>query len=173
MIDKNLKIEEKLAAVCGLFCPSCALYIGSIDEPARLKALANQWGKTVEEVTCYGCRSDKRSFYCENLCKMYKCAKEKNVKFCSQCGDYPCNDLKEFQSQAPHRIELWDSLKCIKENGYEKWFKDMVKHYSCQECGTINSAYDVKCRKCGKTPGNEYNNMHKDVIIKFMESMKK
>jgi len=26
------------------------------------------------------------------------------------------------------------------------------EHYSCPQCGTLNSAYDLKCRKCGKEP---------------------
>lgn len=168
-LDNNIKPDKKLAAVCGLFCPSCSLFIGNVDDPARLETMAKKWGKSIDDLTCHGCRSDKRTFYCENLCKMYKCAGEKGIDFCIECNEYPCKDLKDFQSQAPHRIELWDSLKQIKESGFEKWFVDMANHYSCSECNVINSAYDIKCRKCGKTPGNNYVNLHKKEIMSYLE----
>jgi uncharacterized OB-fold protein len=65
----------------------------------------------------------------------------------------------------PHRIELWKSQERIKEVGYEKWYEEMISHYSCSECGTLNSPYDIVCRKCGATPSCSYVNLHKDEII--------
>lgn len=164
-LDKNLKPDKKLAAVCGLFCPACSLFIGTQEEPRRLEAMSARMGKTVDQLTCNGCRSDKLCFYCTSLCKMKSCAAKKGVDFCSQCDEFPCDVLKEFQAERPHRIELWDSGKRIREDGYEQWFRAMAFHYACPQCRALNSAYDMKCRSCGATPSCEYVRLHKDTIL--------
>jgi hypothetical protein len=174
-MDKNsngVKPDKRLVAVCGLFCPACGLFIGTIEDPERLKGIAERIQQPLEKVICYGCRSDKRSFFCEHLCIMYKCAAEKGIDFCGACDEYPCESLKEFQAAMPHRIELWQAQERIKEAGYEKWYMEMLEHYSCPACGTINSAYDMACRKCDAAPGNAYVSKHKEEIIQQMSKKK-
>ncbi|MHB8085350.1 MAG: DUF3795 domain-containing protein, partial [Dehalococcoidia bacterium] len=105
------------------------------------------------------------NMYCSS-CKLILCASEKGLDFCGQCSEYPCEELKTFQSILPHRLELWQSLERIKEIGWEQWYDEMVDHYSCPECGTINSAYDKACRECGATPSCEYVRVNKEGIIK-------
>jgi Protein of unknown function (DUF3795) len=171
MTNKKLfdgKADKKLAAVCGLFCPACHVFIGTKEDPERLKAMARRLQRPLEEMQCKGCRSEKRCFYCETKCTMAKCAAAKRVDFCGECAEYPCTDLKAFQAEMPHRIELWKSQARIKEVGYEKWYGEMIEHYSCKKCGTINSAYDVACRKCGSTPSCAYGGLHKDEIMRHM-----
>lgn len=165
------KPEKKLAAVCGLFCPACTVFIASTDEPERLRVLSERFGVEIQEMECHGCRSEKRGLYCNKVCKMTACASEKGVDFCSECSEYPCTDLKTFQSQMPHRIELWESLDRIKEAGFESWYVEMVEQYSCPECGTINSAYDLKCRKCGTVPSCNYVRIHEDEVAKKRSRM--
>jgi len=148
--------DKRLAAVCGLFCPACTVFIGTREEPDRLKAIAERFQQPVEEVMCDGCRSDKRCFYCRDKCMMSKCAHEKGVEFCGECNEYPCEDLRTFQKEAPHRIELWRSQERIREAGYEKWYSEMLERYSCPECNTLNSAYDLKCRNCKREPASAY-----------------
>ena len=111
------KPDKRLAAVCGLFCPACAVFIGTREEPERLKMLAEMMNFSVEEMKCYGCRSEKRIPYCGN-CKMFKCAAEKGIDFCYECEEYPCEELKKFQTEFPHRIELWKAQERIKEVGF-------------------------------------------------------
>ncbi|MGE5627396.1 MAG: DUF3795 domain-containing protein [Solirubrobacterales bacterium] len=170
-LDTNTP-DKSLAAVCGLFCAGCSLFIGTMEDPKRLQTLSENLGVPVEELECNGCRSEKRGIFCRNRCKMTKCAVEKGISFCVECSEYPCNDLKEFQIQMPHRIELWESQKHIREVGYEKWYEEMIKHYSCPNCGTINSAYDITCRKCGTTPGCKYVELHKNEIIQSNSKLK-
>lgn len=165
-------IDKKLAAVCGLFCPACTIYIGTSEDPERLKVIARRTGRTVEELQCHGCRTEKRCFYCTSVCTMAKCAADKGVDFCGQCLEHPCDDLKTFQAAMPHRIELGRWQERIKEAGYETWYEEMVKHFSCRACRTINSAYDLKCRKCGEEPGCEFVRVHKDEIIKRSGNMR-
>jgi len=167
-----MKPDKTRSAVCGLFCPACNSYIGTNEDPQKLKALSERLQRPVSDVECHGCRSDQRSFFCRNECFMYQCAADKGIDFCGECSEYPCTELKDFQAKMPHRIELWKSHERIKEVGYEKWFKEMVEHYSCSECGTINSPYELAgCRKCGKTPANEYIKEHKEEIRKHFSKI--
>ncbi|MCP3921193.1 MAG: DUF3795 domain-containing protein [Desulfobacterales bacterium] len=135
-----------------------------------LKEIAKRFKLPIEEMKCYGCRSDKRGQYCK-ACKMYACAVEKGINFCSECDEYPCSDIKQFQSERPHRIELWDSLSRIKEVGYKSWLKENRENYKCPECKVINSAYDLKCRKCGEEPSCGYVLKHKDAIVEVLKNL--
>lgn len=164
MDNTKNEADIKLAAVCGLFCPACSLYIGTTEEPERLQAFAARFGLPAEELECLGCRSEKRSFYCRGRCKMASCAAEKGISFCSECEEYPCEELKAFQLQAPHRLELWESLDLAKEQGLDTWFETMRQKYTCPTCSAINSAYDDTCRKCGEVPSCAYVQTHREQI---------
>ncbi len=168
--DNHLGESDKtLAAVCGLYCEGCTLYIATKEDPARLKGLAERFQLSEETMKCYGCRSEKRGPYCQT-CKMFSCAVERGIDFCSECTQYPCDDLKQFQSERPHRIELWDDLERVKAVGYEQWLKEAREHYTCPQCRTINSAYDQECRKCGEEPSCGYVAKNKEAIQQFFKN---
>jgi hypothetical protein len=150
-----MEIREQHRAACGLFCPACNAYIGTTQDPARLDRMALRIDRPAGELRCLGCNSDTVSFYCRS-CSLKTCAREKGLTFCGQCDSYPCEDLKAFQAKAPHRKELWESQARIKEAGYDVWYEEMLLHYACKACGTINSAYDARCWKCGAEPSNDF-----------------
>jgi len=147
--------DKTLIAACGLFCPSCAIFIASNEDTERLERQAESLNLTVEKTRCEGCRSQKRNANC-NKCFMLKCTIEKGINFCSECRQYPCKELKNFQSIMPHRIELWKDLDRIKKVGFEIFYTEALENYKCPQCGTLNSARDLSCRKCGNTPSCKY-----------------
>ena len=170
-MERNSKTDNKqFAAVCGLYCPGCTLYIGSTEEPERLARTAGRFNVSVEEARCYGCRSDVRSFYCQN-CEIVKCADGKGVEFCALCDEYPCQMLREFQAQLPHRAELFEDGERVREVGYDRWFEEVRARYTCPECSAINSAYDLACRKCGNEPGSHFAERHRERILAVVESI--
>jgi len=166
--EKMSEPDKNLAAVCGLYCEACSWFISTTEDPERLKRLAAQRNWSVEASKCYGCRSDKRLPYCET-CKMFSCAAERGIDFCGECEEYPCDDLKQFQSAMPHRIELWVNLNRIKSIGYRQWLQEVRENYMCPRCGTINSPYDLKCRKCGSEPSCNYVANHRGVIEQYLQ----
>lgn len=175
---RNIMQEEKnhsgesgknFAAICGLCCEACSWFIATTEDPERLKRMAAQLDVSEEKSKCYGCRSDKRLSYCEK-CKMFACATERGIDFCSECEEFPCDDLKEFQSAMPHRIELWVNLERIKSVGYKQWLNEIRKNYACPRCGTINSTYDLKCRKCGEDPSCNYVANHWEAIEQYLKN---
>ena len=163
------ELDKQLAAVCGLYCEACSLFIATTGDPARLKGLAARFQLSEEAIKCYGCRSAKRGPYCEN-CKMFACAAERGIDFCSKCEEYPCDDLKQFQAAMPHRIDLWADLERIKSIGYRQWLKEIRENYACPRCQIINSAYDLKCRKCSEEPSCNYVAKHKQAIEQYLKN---
>lgn len=155
--------DINIAAVCGLFCGACSVFIATQEDPVRLAAIAQKLNQTVEETACNGCRSDNVSGHCSH-CAFRECASQKGILFCSECSEFPCKELVDFQAKMPHRIELWESLDLIKKEGLESWHKKMITDYSCKSCHTINSAYDFSCRSCGSTPGNDYISRNEEQI---------
>jgi hypothetical protein len=162
--------DKKLAAVCGLYCEACTLFIATTEDPARLKGFAERFQLSEEAMRCYGCRSDERGPYCQT-CKMFSCAAERGIDFCVECEEYPCQDLKQFQSEMPHRRELWEDLERIKAVGYKDWLKKIRENYTCPQCGCLNSAYDLKCRKCGEEPSCNYVAKHKEAIEQVLKNL--
>ncbi len=158
MQNESYKTPSKeRAAICGLFCPACKSYVYTVEN--KLDELASfplNKGVPVEDCACLGCRSDTLNIYCREHCFMKGCAEEKGIDFCGECAEYPCAELKKFQAARPHRIELWDSLERIRQSGYEQWYAEMLEHYACPKCQTINTAYDAKCRNCGESPSCGY-----------------
>ena len=57
----------------------------------------------------------------------------------------------------PHRVEILESLNQLYEIGWEQWLIEMKENYSCSQCNTVNSAYDMACRTCcGYAPGCKF-----------------
>ncbi len=168
MHETHLQPDLTLAAVCGLFCPACSIYIAAHETPEKRAEIARQRNRPVESLVCDGCRAERRYSYCES-CALYACAMAKGVDFCGLCDDYPCADLEAFQAARPHRIELWEAQARIREVGYEQWFAEMTERYACPECGALNSAYHLACRACGAEPANAYVAEHQSEIVNWQK----
>jgi predicted RNA-binding Zn-ribbon protein involved in translation (DUF1610 family) len=156
--------DRQLAAACGLFCPSCLVYIAARETSEEREKIVQNLQLPAEDLKCDGCRSANRFAYCDT-CKMAACAAEKGIDFCGGCADYPCDDLRTFQAAMPHRLELWQAQARIQEVGHEQWFVEMLEHYACPQCGTLNSAYHPACRECGTTPSCAYVGLHRAEIV--------
>jgi len=165
--DKASPKTPITAAVCGLCCDVCSVFIGSHEDPKRLEVFAAQVGWDIEEAYCDGCRSQRRTPYCQ-ACELYKCAERRGFAFCSECEEYPCADLEAFQRERPHRAELYGDLARIGEIGAEAWLAEVKERYACCSCGTLNSAYDLTCRKCGHEPSSAYAAAHRDAIVEAL-----
>lgn len=167
----NNTSAKNTAAVCGLFCEACRIYIATKYDHERLKKISEEKNILVEDLTCQGCRSGKVISLCQD-CHMAKCAASRKIDFCGECEDYPCEELKFFQSRPGriHRLELWEALDQIKQKGYLEWIKNMRRHYSCPKCQTLNSAYDLSCWKCGETPSCNYVAKHHKAIEKIIKN---
>jgi hypothetical protein len=98
------------------------------------KILSEKFGLPPENVQCKGCREQKGKRLGLPLCETYKCASEKGVEFCFECGEFPCTKLQpasEGADRYPHNIKLYNLCR-IKAVGLEEWAKetpDIRKRY--------------------------------------------
>jgi hypothetical protein len=102
---------------------------------------------------------------------MFACAVERGLAFCGECVDYPCAQLETFGRERPHRAEIHQDLRRISEVGAEAWMEEKRRRYTCPRCGTINSAYDLKCRHCGREPGSAYLEEHREAVVKCLSEL--
>jgi hypothetical protein len=169
-MQKTISSENK-SSVCGLFCPACTAYIANHEDPDRLAYMAKSFGCGPQDMECLGCRSEKLAIHCR-ACAFKTCAREHGVDFCGECPEGPCKNLKKFQTEKPHRIELWDDHRRIREVGHVKWHLEKMEHYACPQCGTVNSAYDLTWRKCKSEPSCAYVKLHEDSIREYVKNRK-
>lgn len=159
--------DKQTAAVCGLLCNACGIYIATQENNTEsLKRIAERLQIPVEQVRCNGCRGDVLSVHCKT-CYFRESAEKKRIEFCSECADYPCAQLKEFQSKLPHRIELFQSLNRINEVGWENWYVEMVERHSCTKCNHLSGWYDFACSNCGNSPSSPFVTDNFDALTKF------
>jgi len=159
----------QLVSACGLYCGSCSIYLATQEnDTEKLLQYALVLNQPLNETLCDGCRAERKSAHCSKMCLFIKCTFEKGIGFCGACPDFPCNKLKDFQSKMPHRIEILESQKRLIEIGWENWLVEMKSKFSCPACDTLNSAYHIECRNCGRTPGCHFVSKHKELIEKYL-----
>lgn len=108
-----------LIAVCGLDCTKCEAFIATQKNDDDLRAkVAHNWSIHYnieilpEHINCNGCLSvGTKTYHCENMCEIRKCAKAKNLKTCANCKDYACSKLDEIFNYVPDAKNTLDSLK--------------------------------------------------------------
>ena len=100
---KEANIMNKYIACCGLNCEICDARIATVNNDDELrKKVAKEWSElnkvtiTPEMINCTGCRVEgAKTPFCESLCPIRKCAKEKNYDTCGDCGDLiKCEKIK-------------------------------------------------------------------------------
>ena len=62
------------------------------------------------QIVCTGCRSQgAKSYYCEQICEVRKCALARDLEQCIQCPEYGCNKLSRYMHVAPSYKRMWPS----------------------------------------------------------------
>jgi len=121
----------RMTAPCGLDCFNCPVYLAKDNE--RLKAaIARNLGIPAEKVSCLGCRNEDGTMKWMDWtepCSVYECTARKNIDFCCDCEDFPCDNLHPYADKAserPHNTKVFN-LCLIKKMGVENWAKNKAK----------------------------------------------
>ncbi len=137
---KNLDIEEmNLAAPCGIYCGACRHYL------ARSKGMLEERGL---RVGCEGCRvRDKQCVFIKKLCPLIR---KKEMDFCFECEDFPCEDRKKLdQLYSRFDVDLLDNLLRMKKVGVKEWLKEQEDKWRCPVCEGNICVHDKECYDCG------------------------
>ena len=108
-----------MTGYCGLICEKCEAFIATRDnDDALRREVAEKWGRLShapikpEHINCTGCLSaGVKTYYCEQLCEIRKCAVRKAVGTCAECADYPCAVLGELFRAAPQAQAMLEALR--------------------------------------------------------------
>jgi hypothetical protein len=117
-----------MTAPCGLPCFECFFYLAA-EHPEMKEMVSKELGIPPEQVTCKGCRNEGGK--CAHIpmpCRVYPCAEQKGVQFCSDCSDFPCDYLHPYRDNA----KMWHNTKVfnlclIKKMGLEAWAENKAK----------------------------------------------
>jgi hypothetical protein len=108
-----------MIAYCGLDCEQCEAYIATQNnDDARRAKVAEEWARLYhapikpEHINCTGCYSaGVKTYYCEQMCEIRKCATTKSVGTCADCPVYPCTVLNVILQAAPQAKARLDALR--------------------------------------------------------------
>ncbi len=104
---------------CGLDCDQCGAFIATRnnDDALRIK-VAGEWSKQYnapikpEHINCTGCQSAGiKTFYCDQLCEIRKCAMKRSVSTCAKCTEFSCSLVEEVLRNAPEARKTLEMLK--------------------------------------------------------------
>jgi len=86
---------------CGIDCTRCKTFRATINDDNEMrktvKGYYEEIGNNIEikDLNCFGCRSDDMLSGCAG-CPYMKCGKEKGLKRCDECSEYPCESLQWY-----------------------------------------------------------------------------
>ncbi len=147
---------------CGLYCGACEIlnaYRKSLVAGRILlwNELPERFTKYIKEaeIECHGCKSDTVFEGCAG-CGIRTCARKKQVDFCFDCGEYPCDKINEmkakveqFSNLLPHTGAIVNNLPDIQRLGKEQWLEAQKQYWSCPACGAPVTWYQRRCDECG------------------------
>ena len=130
---------KNLTAPCGIPCFECLAFKAKSNEAIK-KVISKNLGMDYDKSDCEGCRnkngkgflSEKNNIFPEGkcsllneqgLCKIYLCTEKKQIHNCSECNNFPCENLQPLSDRAdkiPHNLKIYN-LCLIKKIGLEEW----------------------------------------------------
>ena len=157
MMDGPSAMETKKERIgyCGLYCGCCIIYrayhdrnLGLFEEaPVHFRHRFDLENASQEQIACNGCRSPKPFAYCDT-CQIRRCAQAKQLEWCFECEDFPCQRLYQFESF--WRMPLIGNLHLIRKLGVDKWMARQEKEWICDSCGNRLHWFSFGiCPRCG------------------------
>jgi len=131
---ESVEAEEKvdyhqMTAPCGLPCFACGFYLA--DRHQGLQAIISKaTGLPAEKISCKGCRNEQGK--CGHLpmkCRVYPCAEAKELEFCHECSDFPCDHLHPYADRAnmlPHNTKVFN-LCLMRKLGLNAWARNKAR----------------------------------------------
>ncbi|MBN2559293.1 MAG: DUF3795 domain-containing protein [Clostridia bacterium] len=132
-------MEERLIAPCGMNCGLCVSY------QAMKNDLKN---RGFNRRYCPGCIP--RGKNCTFMADQCSLVGKGLVRFCLECGDFPCSRLKSIDKRyrEKYHMSMIENLRSIKENGMEMFLQKQEEAWSCPECGGLICCHNGLCMNC-------------------------
>jgi len=131
--------KPDLIAPCGMNCRICIGFFGYAVNGRKRKN------------TCKGCNpGDKNCAFIKKSCKKLS---KKEIKYCFECTDFPCDHLKKLDKRytTKYDMSMINNLEFIKNKGIKMFLKQQEEKYSCPKCNGVICVHTNKCYSCGNT----------------------
>ena len=155
---QNQKNGENLVATCGLYCGACPIYLDSQSKSdQKTKEFMQQLGSKQtnikrEDFQCDGCLGKGALVSFCAKCNIRSCAEGKKIAHCSECSEFPCPRISDFNNnygKLLHHSEVLANLNQLRQKGIKEWAKLEEERWQCPKCGNRLGWYDKACSKCG------------------------
>lgn len=133
-------MEEILIAPCGMNCGVCVNYLAEKTD-LNLQGFSKRY--------CAGCLP--RGKNCTFMKKNCDLLGKGLVRFCYECGDFPCTRLKALDKRyrTNYHMSMIENLLFIKEHGMELFLEQEEAKWRCPECGAVICCHNGLCLRCG------------------------
>ena len=125
-------INSELLAPCGMNCLVCYVHLK-------------------DKKPCSGCRAidDNKTERCKS-CKIKKCAIEKSIRYCFECIDFPCMQIKNLDKSYIKRYNtsLIENSQKVQTDGIYLFMKSEHEKWICRNCSGVISLHDSECSNC-------------------------
>jgi len=146
---------RQLVGICGIYCGTCPRYLASRENDLeQLKEISQATGIPIDKIHCDGCLSGNVFPTCRECIHGFRqCAKEKNVTWCFECDEFPCQRLYHFKevhivNGISHHAYVIEDLRYMKEHGIEQCVKEQEKAGTCVTCGKRLYWFTKECPRC-------------------------
>ncbi|MDL2318301.1 DUF3795 domain-containing protein [Eubacteriales bacterium OttesenSCG-928-A19] len=128
-----MSVSRPVIAPCGIPCVLCMVY-------------------QREKKRCGGCYGpdESKPRHCV-ACKIKRCPSLPAHGLCSECQDYPCRRLKDFDHRyrTKYGMSLLENLSRHKEEGPEAFERHIQSQWACKTCGDLLCVHEDACKHCG------------------------
>ena len=131
--------NEELIAPCGMNCALCSSYLANKN---------NLKEKGIKMPYCDGCRPrDKKCAFLKKRCQLLL---DNKVRYCYECKDFPCHELKTIDKRyrERYRMSMIDNLNFIREKGIDKFLLSERKKWKCRNCEGLICCHNGLCFRC-------------------------
>ncbi|HTY81286.1 MAG TPA: DUF3795 domain-containing protein [Dehalococcoidales bacterium] len=133
-------MEEKLIGLCGMNCEVCEEYLAG-KQDVNSKGLKQKY--------CAGCKA-KQGKECV-FTKNCQALREGSVKYCSECGGFPCTRLQQLDKRyrSYYHMSMIENLHHMKMHGMQGLLEREEKKWRCPKCGGTICCHNGICYTCG------------------------
>jgi hypothetical protein len=119
-MNKEIIFDSELIAPCGMNCGICVRHFGYLKNGEKTKK-------------CPGCIV--RGKGCGLFRKYCKRIDKKEVRFCYECNEFPCQVLNKLDKKyrTKYGMSIVDNLKEIKNKGMTNFLKNQEQKFVCKE----------------------------------------
>lgn len=132
-------MDENLIAPCGMNCGVCVSYL-AMKNDLKKKGFSRKY--------CPGC--NPRGMNCTFMADQCELLGKGLVRFCHECGKFPCKRLKSLDKRysSKYHLSMIENQNFIRDHGIESFLQKEEVKWRCSVCGGVICCHNGLCLNC-------------------------